>query len=65
MSEWVDNNCEQCDTNNLVCLGNTSDETVPDVHGFKCYVCGHIQLFDLDAFIEEYANVEDGQAAPE
>jgi len=65
MSEWVDNNCEHCGANNFICLGDSSDETAPDVDGFKCHACQNVQLFDLDGFIEEHAFIEDGVESPQ
>ena len=63
---------EDCQTQNLVRLGNLEDQSAPDVEAFKCCVCGHLSWMVLDEFerkcmgLEDItdANAEDGMVWP-
>lgn len=49
----------KCKAVNWVCDGDIQDQTIPDVHGFKCFQCGEINKFDLDG-MDEDLYIKDG-----
>lgn len=60
--------CDECNKVNWVCFGDISDFTLPDVSGFKCWGCGHAQLFNQEEELTEAElenmNLEEGEQIP-
>ena len=86
LETWYKAYCLECSSVNWLCDGNTDDLTlfelnfllVMDIEGFKCYKCGHIEIFNInvletlhdDKTIEEIIeedclNIVDGLEKPE
>ncbi|UCG02460.1 MAG: hypothetical protein JSW11_00410 [Candidatus Heimdallarchaeota archaeon] len=65
METWYKIICDQCDSVNWVCDGDTSDLTVLDVNGFVCWQCEKIHDFYPDISIsDDPENYEIGLKKP-